>query len=48
MAINFEPREITCPLKLNGRLGRIWRGDVQADAVKLPPNEAALFEVVSR
>ncbi|MBR4653861.1 MAG: cellulase family glycosylhydrolase [Kiritimatiellae bacterium] len=45
MAINFEPREIVCPIKLKGSLDRVWRGEVKADAIKLPPNEAALFSV---
>ena len=45
MAINFEPRAITCPVSLKGRIGRVWRGKVNADSIELPPNEAALFEV---
>ena len=48
MAINFEPREIVCPVKIDGKIGRVWRGDVKQDAVRLAPNEAALFEVVGR
>ena len=46
MAINYEPRAMVCPVKINGRLGRVWRGGVAKDAVTLEPNEAALFEVV--
>ena len=45
MAINFEPRSMECPVKINGRLGRVWRGDVKSDKVILEPNEVALFEV---
>ena len=45
MAINFEPRAITCPVSLKGRIGRVWLGKVNADSIELPPNEAALFEV---
>ena len=45
MAINFEPRAIVCPVKVNGRLGRIWRGDVGEREIRLAPNEVALFEV---
>ena len=33
------------PIRINGALGRVWRGDVKADAVTLGPNEAAVFEV---
>ena len=45
MAINYEPRAMECPVKFNGVLGRVWRGDVRADTIVLPPNEVALFEV---
>ncbi len=45
MAVNFESRPMECPVKVNGALGRVWRGDVRADKIVLPPNEAALFEV---
>lgn len=34
-----------CPIKINGKLGRVWRGDVKSDKVTLAPNEVALFEV---
>lgn len=29
-----------------GRLGRVWRGKVSADAIELAANEAAVFDVV--
>ena len=45
MAINFEPRAITCLMSPKGRIGRVWLGKVNADSIELPPNEAALFEV---
>jgi hypothetical protein len=45
MAINFEPRAVKCPIKVNGTIGRVWRGDVKGDAMVLAANEAALFEV---
>ena len=45
MAINFEPRAMECPVKINGKLGRVWRGDVKGDKITLAPNEVALFEV---
>ena len=50
VAINCEPRALTCPITLRGRLGRVWRGAVSAadgsGAIRLAPNEAAVFEVV--
>jgi hypothetical protein len=46
MAINFEPRALVCPVRVKGRLGRIWRGAVTENEIRLPPNEAALFEVL--
>ncbi len=45
MAINFEPRAVTCPVKMAGALGRVWRGDVKTGEISLQPNECALFEV---
>ena len=45
MAINYEPREIKCPVKMNGTLGRVWRGKVTDAEIELAPNEVALFEV---
>ncbi len=45
MAVNFEPCAIECPVKVNGSVGRVWRGDVRTDRIVLAPNEAALFEV---
>ena len=45
VGINFEPRAITCPITLDGTLGRVWRGDVKANGIVFPPNEAAVFEI---
>lgn len=45
MAINFEPRQLVCPVKVNGRIGRVWRGDMKDGKVSLAANEVALFEV---
>ena len=45
MAINFEPREISCPVSMSGEIGRVWRGNVEKGTIRLAPNEAALFEV---
>ena len=45
VAINFEPRPITCPIAIDGALGAVWRGDVKADRITFAPNEAAVFEV---
>ena len=48
VAINFEPRAITCPIKIDGALGAVWRGKVSAERIELAANEAAVFEVTSR
>ena len=45
VGINFEPRAVTCPITLDGTLGRVWRGDVKANGIVFPPNEAAVFEI---
>jgi hypothetical protein len=46
VAINFEPREMVCPIAVRGRIGRVWRGEVGEREMRLAPNEAAVFEVV--
>jgi hypothetical protein len=46
VAVNFEPRSVTCPVSLRGRLGKVWRGNVLEKAVSLDANEAAVFEVI--
>ena len=45
MAINFEPREMSCPISVAGEIGRVWRGNVEKGTIRLAPNDAALFEV---
>ena len=45
MAINFEPREMSCPISIDGEIGRVWRGNVEKGTIRLAPNDAALFEV---
>ena len=45
VAINFEPRAVECPIRVNGALGSVWRGDVTKWRIRLAANEAAVFEV---
>ena len=45
VAVNYDPVEIACPVKINGNLGRVWRGDVSLDSIRLGPNDVAVFEV---
>ena len=45
IAVNYEPRAITCPISVKGAVGRVWRGDVTNERIALAPNEAAVFEV---
>ena len=46
VAVNYDPVKITCPVKLNGNLGRVWRGNVSPDSIRLGTNDVAVFEVV--
>ena len=48
VAINFEPREIECPVTMEGSLGAVWRGDVSVKRIRLAANEAAVFEVLAK
>ena len=45
VAVNYDPVEIACPVKIDGSLGRVWRGDVSPDCIRLGSNGVAVFEV---
>ncbi len=45
VAVNCEDRENECPVSIDGRVGKVWRGDVTGERIRLPPNEAAVFSV---
>ena len=45
VAVNFEPRAIECPIAVNGKIAKVWRGDVTAERIRLESNEAAVFSV---
>ena len=45
VAVNYDPVEIVCPVKLNGSLGRVWRGNASPDCIRLGSNDVAVFEV---
>ena len=45
VAVNCESADIACPVAINGRLGRIWRGEVSADMLKIAANDVAVFEI---
>ena len=45
VAVNYSPKAEEARLTLEGRLGDVYRGDVTAERIVLPPNEAAVFTV---
>ncbi len=45
VAVNHEPREVECPVRIKGALVRVWRGMVADRRIVLSPNDAAVFEV---
>ena len=45
VAVNHEPREVECPVRIKGALVRVWRGTVADSRIVLSPNDAAVFEV---
>ena len=48
VAVNYDPVKITCPVKLNGNLGRVWRGNVAPDCIRLGSNDVAVFEIATQ
>lgn len=45
VAINYEPREVSCPIAIDGELGKVYRGKVSAGKVDFAANDIAVFEV---
>ena len=48
VAVNYNPHEVVCPIKLSGKLGRVWHGDVYPDSIRLGSNDVAVFEAVAQ
>ena len=45
VVVNCEDREIDCPISVDGRVGKVWRGTVTENGIRLSPNDAAVFSV---
>lgn len=45
VAVNYEPTAVTCPIRLAAPLGKVYRGLVLSDSIRLGPNDAAVFAV---
>ena len=48
VAVNYNPHEVVCPIKLSGKLGRVWHGDVYPDSIRLGSIDVAVFEAVAQ
>ena len=46
VAVNYEPREVECAVKVNGAVGRVWSGRAGNGKISLPANGVAIFEVI--
>lgn len=45
VAINYDPEPVTCPVRVAGRVGQVYKGTVKDGRVVLAANDVAIFEV---
>ena len=45
VAINYDPEPVTCPIRVAGRVGTVYRGTVADGQIVLAANDVAIFEV---
>lgn len=46
VAVNYEPKDGAFALKVDGTVGKVWRGAFDGTTLKLGANDAAVFEVL--
>lgn len=47
VAINYEPSPVNCEMVTDGKLTKVYRGEVASNRLKLGANEFAVFEICS-
>ena len=45
VAVNYDDFAVTCPIAIDGTLGKVYRGKVAADSIAFAANDVAVFEV---
>ena len=45
VAVNYDDFAVTCPIALDGSLGKVWRGKVSGKEISFEANDVAVFEV---
>ena len=45
VAINYDPEPVTCPIRVAGSVGTVYRGTVADGQIVLAANDVAIFEV---
>ncbi len=45
VAINYDPEPVTCPIRVDGRVGRVFKGTVEDGKIVLSANDVAIFRV---
>ena len=45
VAINYDPEPVTCPIRVAGRVGTVYRGTVADGQIVLAANDVAIFEL---
>ena len=47
VAINYSDKPVSCTLEIDGRVAKVYRGEVNGDTLRVASSDAAVFEVVS-
>lgn len=45
VAVNYDDRELSCPIKVEGTVGKVYCGNVTSERIAFGPNDVAVFEV---
>lgn len=45
VAVNYEPRRVLCPVRVDGTVGNVWNGRLSGGTLELGPNDGCVIEV---
>lgn len=45
VAVNYDPEPVTCRIRVDGKVSKVWRGTVSDETLVLPANDAVIFSV---
>jgi len=45
IAVNYASEGVSCPVEVDGEIVRCFKGEVKDRTLRLPPNDAVVFEL---